>query len=57
MGLFEVLSEKFKLQHNEKVLSLQYCKLGSQQRKNGREWTGYLRIEGNECRYIKKIDN
>ena len=27
MGLFEVLSEEIKSQHNETVLSLQYCKL------------------------------
>ena len=27
MGLFEVLSENFKLQHNETILSLQYFKL------------------------------
>ena len=36
MSLFEVLSEKFRSQHNETTLSLQYCKV-RQQYKNAKE--------------------
>ena len=32
--LFEVLSEKFKPQHNETILSLQYCKVARKQNEN-----------------------
>ena len=33
-GLFEVLSEKFRLQHNETILSMKYCKFIRRQNKN-----------------------
>ena len=40
-GLFKVLSDKFKPQHNEMILSLQYCKLVRQQKENTKEWIGH----------------
>ena len=36
-GLFEVLSEKFKPQHNERILSLQYQKPIREEKKNAEE--------------------
>ena len=50
-GLFEVLNEKFKLQHNATILSLQYCKLIKEQNKNGKEWMDHLRIKANKYEY------
>ena len=41
-GLLEVLSDKFKPQNNETVLSLQYWKLACEQSENAQEWIGYL---------------
>ena len=35
--MFKVLSEKFQSQHNETILSLQYCKLIREQRENAEE--------------------
>ena len=39
VGLFKVLSQKFKPQHNKIILSLQYCKLI-------REQSEMLKIDG-----------
>ena len=39
-----MLSNKFKSQHNETILSLKYCKLIREQSKNAKEWMGNLRI-------------
>ena len=50
-GLFEVLGEKFKLQDNKTVLSLQYCKVIGEQNEKSEEWIGHLRIKVNECEY------
>ena len=36
-GLSEGLSDKFKLQHKEKILSLQYCKLTREQNEKAEE--------------------
>ena len=46
-GLFLVLSEKFKLQHNETVLSLQYWTLTREENKNAEEWISHLRLKSN----------
>ena len=43
--------DKFKPQHNETVLSLQYCKLTSQQKENIKEWMVCQRIKTNESEY------
>ena len=56
MGLFEVVSEKFKPQYNETILSLQYNNLIREQGENAEEWLGHLRIKANECKYKKKIE-
>ena len=53
MGLSEVLCEKFKLQNNDTMLSLQYCKLIRQQNENGEEWMGHLRIKAGEFKCKK----
>ena len=45
---------KFKPQHNERILSLQYCKLMREQIKNAKQWMGILRIRANKCGYKEK---
>ena len=57
MGLFEVLSEKCRGQHNETVLSLQYCKIITEQRKNAEEWMGCLRIRKMNVNIKKQIED
>ena len=54
MGPFEVLSETFKPQHNETILSLQYCKLRREQSENVEEWIDPLRMKANECKYKER---
>ena len=54
MGLFKMPSENFKPQHNESILSLQYCNLTIEQNKNAEEWIGHLRIKVQECWYKEK---
>ena len=56
MGLFEMLIDKFKSQHNEIILSLQYCQLIREQNKNPKEWMGHLRIKVNAV-IKKKIED
>ena len=53
-GLFYILSEKFKPQHNEIMLSLQYFKLAREQNENVEEWIGCLWIKLNESDYKEK---
>ena len=53
MGLFQGLSEEFKPQHNETILSLQYYKLIKEKNENAKEWIGHLKIKINRCGYIK----
>ena len=50
-GLYDVLSEKLKPQHNEMILSLQYCKLTREPNKHAKESMGHIRIDVNECGY------
>ena len=40
--LFEILNEKFRLQYDETILSLQYCSLSRQTDETAEEWTGRL---------------
>ena len=47
--LFEVFSDKFKLQHNETILLLKCCKLVKEENENAEEWIGHIRHEVNEC--------
>ena len=49
-GLFEVLSEKFKLQ-DETILSHQYYKLTREQNKNTEEWMDQIKLKVNDCGY------
>ena len=49
-----MLSNKFKPQHNETILSLHYCKVTRAQNKNAKEWIGYLKVKANEFRYKKE---
>ena len=53
-GLFGVLSDKFKLQHNKNILPLQYCKLTRKQKENAKEWMGHLRLKANEYGYKER---
>ena len=54
-GLLETLKSKFRPQHNEASLSLQYCKLSRQNNENSKQWGGRLRIMAAECNY-KELD-
>ena len=42
------MGKRFKLQHYETILSLQYCKVAREQSENPQEWMGHLRIKVNE---------
>ena len=50
-GLFETLSNKFKLQYNETIKSLQFQKLCRKDGKNTEEWMGRLWLTAVECNY------
>ena len=54
MGLFKVLSENFKTQHNEMILLLQYCELIREQSKSPKEWTDCIRIKASDYKYKEK---
>ena len=54
-GLFKILTNKFRLQFNETIISLQFCKLSRQDGENAEEWIGRLRLSTIECNY-KEID-
>ena len=49
--LFNVLKEKFRQQHNETILLLQYCKLQRKENESTKEWFGRLWIKEAECKY------
>ena len=49
----EAIDDKLKTQHNETVLSLQYCKLAREQNENDKEWMGHLRLKASECGWVK----
>ena len=53
-GMFEVLNEKFKLQHNKTMLSLQYFKLGGEERECLKEWMGHLKVKANHANIRKE---
>ena len=46
-----MLDKKFRPQHNETILSLQYCTLGKQNDMTAEEWVGRLKIKATECKY------
>ena len=50
-GLFEMFSNKFKLQYNETIKSLLFHKFVRQHDENAEEWIGRLRIAAIECNY------
>ena len=54
VGLFEVLSEKFKWQHNEMILALQYCTLIREQNENAEEWMDQIRLRASEHGYRER---
>ena len=47
-------SEKFKLQYNETILYLLYCKIIKEQSDNADKWMVHLRMKANECKYKEK---
>ena len=53
--LFEILNNKFRLQYNETIKSLQLYKLVKQQNESTEEWMGRLRMATIECSY-KEVD-
>ena len=52
--LFKVLNEKFKPQHFETILLLQYFKLVREEKHRAEEWMGYLKIKVKECTYEER---
>ena len=54
-GLFEVLSDKYKSEHNEMILLLQCCKLARKDDENVEEGMGHLGIKANECDNKERI--
>ena len=46
-----VVTEKFKSQYNETILSLHYFKLVQEGKENAKEQMGCLRVKANECKY------
>ena len=49
-GLFETLTNKFKLQYNETIRSLQFRKLYRYDDENVEEWMGRLWVAAVECK-------
>ena len=49
--LINVFIEKFRQQHNEMILSLQYCKLERKENESTQDWIGRLCIKAAECNY------
>ena len=52
-GLFEVVRKKFKSQHNQMILLLQYCKLIIEESESTEKWMSHLRVKASECEYKK----
>ena len=50
-GPFETLSNKFRLQFNDTIKSLQLCKLSRQDGASTEEWMGRLWFSAVECNY------
>ena len=50
-GLFQAFSEKLRPQHNETILSFQYCKLSRQGKEIAEEWMGRLRMNAAGGKY------
>ena len=50
-GLFETLGNGVKLQSNETIKSLQFCKLVRHYNENAEEWMGSLTILATKCNY------
>ena len=48
-GLFQTLSNKFKLRYKETIKLLQFCKLARKPDENTEEWMGRLRMSATEC--------
>ena len=44
-GLFNVLKEQFRPEHNEMILSLQYCELHRKKKEPAQVWIGRLHIK------------
>ena len=52
-GLLKVLSAKFKMQHDETIVSLQYCKLVREE-ESAEELMDHLIIKANKCEYKER---
>ena len=50
-GLFETLTNKFRLQFNETIKSLHFCKLSRQDVESTEKWMGRLQLSAVECNY------
>ena len=50
-GLIKMLSNTFRLQFNETIKSLQFCKLSRQDEASAGEWIGRFSLSAVECNY------
>ena len=51
-GLFKMISEKVKQQHNKTTLLLQYCKLSGNSEESTWEWMGRLWVKAADSKYM-----
>ena len=56
-GIFQTLSNEFKLRYNETIKSLQFCKLARKPDENVEEWMCRHRMSATECNYKELIYN
>ena len=54
-GLFGVLDEKSKPQHNKTLLSLQYCKLVREEKGSAEKLMGWLRVKATKMTIKKEM--
>ena len=55
VAILNIPNDKLRCQHNETILSLQYCKLSREEHESAKDQMGQLGIKANECKY-KKYD-
>ena len=54
-GLFRLLRKNLIPQHNETILSFQYCKLSRKCEETAEEWMEKLNVKAAECNYTENV--
>ena len=54
--IVQMVSDKFKPQNNDTILSWQCSKLPGEQDEHAEEWIGHLRLKWHECSQKEKED-